>query len=144
MSRSRIFSTISSDVWTFLFYLCNLRSLSLWNLELFNCRIFIYFVGISWILRFFNLFKLYSYCSWTVLLKSLELKSSDPIEITNLANGNFYNKGRTIAVSSITVISTECTIVIYFPPSLRLNKRSFYRNICDVIFNHSKIICMHK
>lgn len=46
--------------------------------------------GISWIPRFFNPFKLYRYCSWTLLLKSLELKSSDPIEITNLANGNFY------------------------------------------------------
>jgi len=31
----------------------------------------------------------------------------------------------TAVVSSITVISTECTIVVYFLPSLRLNERSF-------------------
>lgn len=99
-----------------LFYLCNLRSLSFRNLEPFSCRIFIYFLGgISWILRFFNPFKLYSYCSWTLLLKSLELKSSDPIEITNLANGNFYNWGRLRSLRLLSFLLNVPLSFIFYP-----------------------------
>lgn len=67
--------------------------------------------GVSRILRFLNPFKLYRYCSWTVLLKSLELKSSDPIEITNLANGNFYNWGR---LRSLRLLSFPLNVPLSF------------------------------